>query len=81
MLTGELRMLRTQADGYENDMKEFRHTNKKYTEQLVKVKARIILSVYAMEKLTFDAQMSDMANNDLEKYAKALDKYVYDLLL
>ena len=28
----------------------------------------------------FHPQMSDMANNDLEKYAKALDKYEIDLV-
>ena len=26
-------------------------------------------------------QMSDMANNDLEKYAKALDKYVFGYIV
>lgn len=31
--------------------------------------------VHTILGLTIHPQMSDMANNDLEKYAKALDKY------
>ncbi|KAG6379376.1 P-loop containing nucleoside triphosphate hydrolase protein [Boletus reticuloceps] len=42
----------------EKDLREYKDTNKRYTDQLVKVK------------------MSDMANNDLEKYAKALDNAI-----
>ncbi|KAG9308463.1 P-loop containing nucleoside triphosphate hydrolase protein [Chiua virens] len=42
----------------EKDLREYKDINKRYTDQLVKVK------------------MSDMANNDLEKYAKALDNAI-----
>ncbi|KAJ7069782.1 hypothetical protein C8F01DRAFT_1113982 [Mycena amicta] len=57
-LAGELNSQRSQLKGLETDMKEFKDVNKKYTDQLIKVK------------------MSDMANNDLEKYAKALDNAI-----
>ena len=49
---------REQLSTWEHDLRDFKDINKKYTEQLIRVK------------------MSDMANNDLEKYAKALDRYV-----
>lgn len=49
---------REQLSTWEHDLRDFKDINKKYTEQLIRVK------------------MSDMANNDLEKYAKALDRCV-----
>ncbi|KAG6830973.1 hypothetical protein H0H87_006624 [Tephrocybe sp. NHM501043] len=48
----------SQLKALEVDLKEFKNINKKYTEQLIRVK------------------MSDMANSDLEKYAKALDNAI-----
>ncbi|KAI0322043.1 AAA domain-containing protein [Amylostereum chailletii] len=57
-LGGVLSSSRNQLKDLEEDLKEFKNINKKYTEQLVKVK------------------MSDMANNDLEKYGKALDNAI-----
>jgi DNA repair protein RAD50 len=59
----------------ENDLREFKDVYKQYTDQLIRVKVFIHLS-YTSLILTLGAQVSDMANNDLEKYAKALDKYV-----
>ncbi|KAJ2934603.1 hypothetical protein H1R20_g2487, partial [Candolleomyces eurysporus] len=58
LLAGELSSMRTQLKDLEGDLKEFKDTNKNYTEQLIRVK------------------VSDMANNDLEKYAKALDNAI-----
>jgi len=55
---GELSSLKGQVDTLENDLAEFENVNRRYKDQLVKVK------------------MSDMANNDLEKYAKALDNAI-----
>ncbi|KAI0755005.1 hypothetical protein C8Q80DRAFT_404011 [Daedaleopsis nitida] len=55
---GELNSLEDQLKTFENDMQDFKNVNKKYRDQLIKVK------------------MSDMANNDLEKYAKALDNAI-----
>ncbi|KAI0917273.1 hypothetical protein AcW2_007450 [Taiwanofungus camphoratus] len=55
---GELSSLKGQVETLQTDMKEFEDVNKKYRDQLIKVK------------------MSDMANNDLEKYAKALDNAI-----
>ncbi|KDQ62331.1 hypothetical protein JAAARDRAFT_66083 [Jaapia argillacea MUCL 33604] len=55
---GELSSHKSQLKTLETDLKEFKNVNKKYTDQLVKVK------------------MSDMANSDLEKYAKALDNAI-----
>ncbi|KAN0125486.1 P-loop containing nucleoside triphosphate hydrolase protein [Lactarius tabidus] len=55
---GELTSLRAQLQTLEKDLGDYRDTNKKYTDQLIKVK------------------MSDMANNDLEKYGKALDNAI-----
>ncbi|KAI9509211.1 P-loop containing nucleoside triphosphate hydrolase protein [Russula earlei] len=57
-VAGELTSLRAQLNKLEGDLRDFRDINKKYTDQLVKVK------------------ISDMANNDLEKYAKALDNAI-----
>ncbi|KAF9013278.1 hypothetical protein BDQ17DRAFT_1386857 [Cyathus striatus] len=57
-LGGELSSLKSQLKSLETDLKEFKDINKKYTDQLVRVK------------------VSDMANNDLEKYAKALDNAI-----
>jgi len=54
-LGGEISTLRDQLDMLQKDLDDFKDINKRYTDQLVKVK------------------MADMANNDLEKYAKALD--------
>jgi DNA repair protein RAD50 len=58
----------------EKDLKDYKEIHKKYAEQLIKVKVGdgFILSCSQLKR----AQMSDMANNDLEKYAKALDKCV-----
>ncbi|CAL1713176.1 unnamed protein product [Somion occarium] len=57
-LGGELSSYDTQLKQLEADLKEFKDINKKYKDQLVKVK------------------LSDMANSDLEKYAKALDNAI-----
>ncbi|KAF9445394.1 hypothetical protein P691DRAFT_735057 [Macrolepiota fuliginosa MF-IS2] len=58
-LRGELDTLQQQVEKYDNDLKKnFKDINKKYTDQLIRVK------------------VSDMANNDLEKYAKALDNAI-----
>jgi len=54
-LGGELSSIDQQLVSQNEDMEQFKYINKKYRDQLVKVK------------------LSDMANNDLEKYAKALD--------
>lgn len=56
-------------------MKDFKDIQKKYTDQLIRVKVTIHTAC-SEHLLTQSAQMSDMANSDLEKYAKALDKYV-----
>ncbi|OSD07185.1 hypothetical protein PYCCODRAFT_1402589 [Trametes coccinea BRFM310] len=55
---GELSSYKSQLKTLENDARDFKDVNKKYRDQLIKVK------------------MSDMANNDLEKYAKALDNAI-----
>lgn len=55
---GVLTSSREQLTTWEKDLRDFKDINKKYTDQLIKVK------------------MSDMANNDLEKYAKALDSAI-----
>ncbi|KAI0030422.1 hypothetical protein K488DRAFT_87770 [Vararia minispora EC-137] len=55
---GELNSLKAQQKGLEREVREYKDANKKYNDQLVKVK------------------MSDMANSDLEKYAKALDNAI-----
>ncbi|KAI0057825.1 hypothetical protein BV25DRAFT_1994717 [Artomyces pyxidatus] len=57
-ISGELSSLKSQLKTLEGDLAEYKHVNKQYTDQLVKVK------------------MSDMANNDLEKYGKALDNAI-----
>ncbi|PFH54076.1 hypothetical protein AMATHDRAFT_852 [Amanita thiersii Skay4041] len=57
-IAGELSSHKSQLESWESDFKEFKDINKKYTDQLIKVK------------------MSDMANSDLEKYAKALDNAI-----
>lgn len=55
---GEISSHQEQLKMTERDLRDFKDINKRYTDQLVKVK------------------MSDMANNDLEKYAKALDNAI-----
>ncbi|TBU46351.1 hypothetical protein BD309DRAFT_1078711 [Dichomitus squalens] len=55
---GEVSSLKAQLKTLEGDMADFKNVNKKYRDQLIKVK------------------MSDMVNNDLEKYAKALDNAI-----
>ncbi|KAI0269907.1 hypothetical protein BC834DRAFT_819813 [Gloeopeniophorella convolvens] len=57
-ISGELNQLQGQLKQAESDWEAYANINKKYTDQLVKVK------------------MSDMANNDLEKYGKALDNAI-----
>ncbi|KAF8134783.1 AAA domain-containing protein [Mycena galopus ATCC 62051] len=57
-MAGELSSSRSQLKTLESDLRDFKDINKKYTDQLIKVK------------------MSDMANSDLEKYAKALDNAI-----
>ncbi|KAK7048369.1 DNA repair protein rad50 [Favolaschia claudopus] len=57
-MAGELSSSKSQLKTLESDLKDFKDINKKYTDQLIKVK------------------MSDMANSDLEKYAKALDNAI-----
>ena len=56
-------------------MKEFKDINKQYTEQLVKVKVNNSAPCFGQIFTRGCYQMSDMANSDLDKYAKALDKY------
>ncbi|KAH7885017.1 ALG6, ALG8 glycosyltransferase family-domain-containing protein [Phlebopus sp. FC_14] len=58
----------------EKDLREYKDINKRYTDQLVKVKVGFSEGVHAV--FTYPVQMSDMANNDLEKYAKALDNAI-----
>jgi len=68
-----------QLGGSKEDLVEFKDITKRYTDQLVKVKVRRVDSCIASSSIqTFLLQMADMANADLEKYAKALDKCVYD---
>lgn len=55
---GEISSHQEQLKMTEKDLRDFKDINKRYTDQLVKVK------------------MCDMANNDLEKYAKALDNAI-----
>ncbi|KAI6005382.1 P-loop containing nucleoside triphosphate hydrolase protein [Pisolithus marmoratus] len=55
-LGGEISSLNETLKQVEKDLREYKDTNKRYTDQLVK--------------------MSDMANNDLEKYAKALENAI-----
>ncbi|KAG1739598.1 hypothetical protein EDB19DRAFT_1828817 [Suillus lakei] len=55
---GEISSHQEQLKMTEKDLRDFKEINKRYTDQLVKVK------------------MSDMANNDLEKYGKALDNAI-----
>ncbi|RDB18009.1 DNA repair protein rad50 [Hypsizygus marmoreus] len=57
-IAGEVSSHQSQLEAWESDLKEFKDINKRYTEQLIRVK------------------MSDMANSDLEKYAKALDNAI-----
>lgn len=64
----------------EKDFADFKDINKLYTDQLVKVKVRIMSRRYIVQLTMQRFQMSDMANNDLEKYAKALDRCVYRTL-
>lgn len=59
-------------------MREFKDVHKNYTDQLIRVKVcayrtRFLFSVF--NEYSY-CKIADMANNDLEKYAKALDKYV-----
>ena len=74
-LGGELSSLKVQLGDFEKDLSEFKNINKRYTDQLIKVKASTVLE-RAYQNMLTASQMSDMANNDLEKYAKALDRYV-----
>jgi len=72
---GELSSLKDQVETLENDLAEFENVNRRYKDQLVKVKVgRPTESRRSWTNRAYP-QMSDMANNDLEKYAKALDKY------
>ena len=59
----------------ENDLAEFENVNRRYKDQLVKVKVWVETGRVRSRTNVLHPQMSDMANNDLEKYAKALDKY------
>ena len=73
---GELSSLKDQVATLENDLTEFENVNRRYKDQLVKVKVgRSGVNLCKFWTNTICRQMSDMANNDLEKYAKALDKY------
>lgn len=56
---------------------DFNDINKRYTSQLVQVKVGFEYFLLPILKLKPCVnKISDMANSDLEKYAKALDKYV-----
>ena len=73
--------LKDQVETLEHDLAEFENVNKRYKDQLIKVKVGTRELVHSIsDQQFFSTQMSDMANNDLEKYAKALDKYVTDLV-
>ena len=66
----------------ENDLTEFENVNRRYKDQLVKVKVGCSrVNPRKFWTNTVYRQMSDMANNDLEKYAKALDKYETRLIV
>jgi len=54
----------------ETDLKEFKNVHKQYTDQLIRVKVTFVLNF--LELITKTSKVSDMANSDLEKYAKAL---------
>ena len=56
-------------------MKDFENIAKKYRDQLIKVKVSNSLLPLAQRRMMYGLQMSDMANTDLEKYAKALERY------
>jgi len=59
----------------EKDLREYKDINKRYTDQLVKVKVGHLRALQLFGSCVHVVlQMSDMANSDLEKYAKALDK-------
>ncbi|KNZ73056.1 DNA repair protein RAD50 [Termitomyces sp. J132] len=60
-IAGEVSSHQSQLKALEADLKEFEDINKKYTEQLIRVKA---------------SSLCYMANSDLEKYAKALDNAI-----
>lgn len=57
-------------------MKDFENIAKKYRDQLIKVKVGKSLLASAKNHIECVLQMSDMANTDLEKYAKALERCV-----
>ena len=67
--------LKQQLRGQEKDLEEFKDINRRYRDQLIKVKVCSYHNGQICSSLMV-YKMSDMANNDLEKYAKALDKYV-----
>lgn len=70
--------MKDQLSSYEKDLGEFKDIYDRYTDQLIKVKVRGARKFRTYKAniiiLTAPTQMSDMANNDLEKYAKALDR-------
>lgn len=59
----------------ESDLKEYKNVYKEYTEQLIAVKVPIPSQQPIFYTNSINCcKIADMANNDLEKYAKALDK-------
>lgn len=74
-MQGELDSNKDQLKTLEDDLKEYKDINKRYRDQLIKVKVKIKFILRMVTRVTL-VQLSDMANNDLEKYAKALDRYV-----
>ncbi|KAJ3521830.1 hypothetical protein NMY22_g12151 [Coprinellus aureogranulatus] len=75
-LRGELTSMRANLKDLENELKEdFKDVIKNYTDQLIRVKVRGFLpDLPRMFLRSPSPQIADMANSDLEKYAKALDK-------
>ena len=59
---------------FEKDLKEFKDINRRYRDQLIKVKVWNCFVALQEPHVDHMLQLSDMANADLEKYAKALDR-------
>ena len=59
----------------QEDFKEHEGINEQYKDQLIKVKVGLEFILYPIIKVT-PVQLFEMANNDLQKYVNALDRYV-----
>ena len=64
--------LRTQLQTLERDLRDYKDINKKYMDQVVKVKVSF-LATFAAKTSSLD-KIFEMANHDLEKCSKALDE-------